>query len=159
VDYLTYVFVPVYALLASGLVEAWGPWLLLGAVLPLSALYFADTRMKTQDGSFEGFPACWNMVALWAFATDPPQWALLAVALVLAPAMFAPLRFVHPVRTARWRPLTLAVGAAWMALGLWAVATAFALPDWARAALTGASGYLLLAGLAQQARPPATGGM
>jgi phosphatidylcholine synthase len=34
-----------------------------------SAIYFADTRMKTADKSFSGFPACWNMLAIVVFAT------------------------------------------------------------------------------------------
>jgi phosphatidylcholine synthase len=153
VDYLTYVFIPVYALYASGAVGGWGGWLLLGGVPLLSALYFADTRMKTSDASFEGFPGCWNMVALWAFAAAPPGWAILGVAAVLAPAMFLPLRFVHPVRTRRWRGATLAACGGWGALALWAVASGFDLPGWARAALTGLGAYLLLAGLVQQAWP------
>jgi phosphatidylcholine synthase len=162
IDYLTFVFIPVYALAAAGLVTGWGAWLVLGGVPLLSALYFADTRMKTPDGSFEGFPGCWNMIALWAFAVAPPQWALLALMAILAPAMFLPLRFVHPMRTSRWRAATLAASVAWLALGLWALAGGFALPGWAQAAFTAASAYLVFAGVVQQAWPggarPSEGG-
>jgi phosphatidylcholine synthase len=71
-----------------------------------SALYFADTRMKTPDKSFSGFPACWNMFALVAFATQLRAGIMLIVVTVLTVAMFVPVKFVHPVRTVRWRPVS-----------------------------------------------------
>src|SRR3954470_2438544 len=56
VDFVTYVFVPAYAITASGmLLPLAAP--LLGAGLVISgALYFADRRMKTADNHFRGFP-------------------------------------------------------------------------------------------------------
>ena len=64
VDYLTYVFIPAYALFKSGLLPGWTGWLAIIAITYASVIYFADTRMKTKDNSFSGFPACWNMVVL-----------------------------------------------------------------------------------------------
>jgi phosphatidylcholine synthase len=157
IDYLTYVFIPVYALYASGLVPGWPGWGVLIVVPFASALYFCDTRMKTADASFEGFPGCWNMVALAVFVLEPDPWLTLAGAVLLSAAMFLPLRFVHPVRTRRWRPLTLGATALWLALATAAAWNGFALgpaPGWAFAAL---SAYLLLAGLAQQATERAKG--
>lgn len=150
IDYLTYVFIPVYALYASGLVPGWAGWGILIVVPFASALYFCDTRMKTEDASFEGFPGCWNMVALVVFILEPNPWLTLAVASLLATAMFLPLRFVHPIRTRRWRPITLAVTAGWLLLALVAAWGEFGLGQtlgWVFAVL---SVYLLLAGLAQQ---------
>ncbi|MEL7184194.1 MAG: CDP-alcohol phosphatidyltransferase family protein, partial [Pseudomonadota bacterium] len=109
IDYLTYVFIPVYALYASGLVPGWPGWGVLIVIPFASALYFADTEMKTPDASFEGFPGCWNMVALAVFALEPNPWLTLALCLVLSTAMFLPIRFVHPTRTERWRPMTMTV--------------------------------------------------
>jgi len=150
IDYLTYVVVPVFALMQAGLMPgAAGNAVALAAVMG-SALYFADTRMKTADKSFSGFPACWNMVALVAFAVQPPGWALIVVVAALTVAMFLPLRFVHPVRTRRWRGATLAACAVWAALGAWAALGGFALPGWAQGALVAVSAYLLLAGIVQQ---------
>ena len=150
-DYLTYVFIPAYALHASGLVPGWAGWAVLIGVPFASALYFADTRMKTGDGSFEGFPGCWNMVALVVFALEPAPWMTLGASILLAAAMFLPLRFVHPVRTARWRPLTLAVTVAWVALALAAVRDGFDSGPALDTALAGCTLYLLTVGLAQQA--------
>jgi hypothetical protein len=57
VDYLTYVVVPAYALVASDLLPA--GWDVAAALIILltSAMYFADTEMKTEDAWFQGFPA------------------------------------------------------------------------------------------------------
>jgi phosphatidylcholine synthase len=67
--------------------------------------------------------------------------------------MFLPIRFVHPVRTERWRPLTLSVDVAWMVLGVIAAWGEFGLSGvWAWAfGLT--SVYLLVAGVIQQLLP------
>ena len=74
IDYLTYVFIPAFALFKSGLMDGWSGWVMIIIMTFASALYFADTRMKTKDNSFSGFPACWNMVILVLFAIEPP-WA------------------------------------------------------------------------------------
>ena len=150
IDYLTYVFIPTYALYASGLVDGWAGWGIVALVPFASALYFADVEMKTEDASFEGFPGCWNMVALAVFILTPPPWLTLAFAVALSVAMFLPLRFVHPVRTAMWRPVTLGLTAAWMGLATWATFRAFDLPGWGDALFGAATVWLLLAGLAQQ---------
>ncbi|MEL6960757.1 MAG: CDP-alcohol phosphatidyltransferase family protein, partial [Pseudomonadota bacterium] len=88
IDYLTYVFIPAYALYASGLMDGWSGWVAIIVITFSSALYFADTRMKTNDNSFSGFPGCWNMAVLILFAVSPPWWACLALVAVLAVAMF-----------------------------------------------------------------------
>lgn len=71
IDYLTYVFIPAFALFKSGLMDGWSGWLMIIIITFASALYFADTRMKTKDNSFSGFPGCWNMVVLVLFALEP----------------------------------------------------------------------------------------
>jgi phosphatidylcholine synthase len=104
IDFLTYVVIPAYALYASGLLPGWSGWLVVLLVPFASAVYFADTRMKTGDNSFSGFPGCWNMVVLALLVIGPPWWVILGLVIVLTAAMFFPLKFIHPVRTARWRP-------------------------------------------------------
>ncbi|MBT8416296.1 MAG: phosphatidylcholine synthase, partial [Silicimonas sp.] len=102
IDYLTYVFIPAFALFSSGLLPGWMGWFAIIVITFASALYFADTRMKTTDYSFAGFPGCWNMVVLVLFAIHPNFWISLVIVSVLAVAMFLPIKFVHPVRTQRW---------------------------------------------------------
>jgi phosphatidylcholine synthase len=113
IDYLTYVFIPAYALYASGLMDGWSGWVAIIAITFGSALYFCDTRMKTKDNSFSGFPGCWNMLVLVLFALSPPWWACLVLVAVLSAAMFMPIKFIHPVRTDRWRVVSLPMALAW----------------------------------------------
>ena len=92
IDYLTYVFIPAFALFKSGLMDGWSGWVMIIVVTFASAMYFCDTRMKTKDNSFSGFPGCWNMVAIVVFALTPNFWVILALVAALAVAMFLPLK-------------------------------------------------------------------
>lgn len=154
IDYLTYVFIPAYALFASGLLPGWTGWCAIIVINTASVLYFADTRMKTKDNSFSGFPACWNMVVLVFFALTPSFWVMLAIVVALALLMFYPLKFVHPVRTVRWKALTLPMAIAWVATAAWAAWLDFDAPLIAHWGLVVSSIYLSLAGIVQQATRP-----
>lgn len=153
VDYLTYVFIPAYALFKSGLLPGWTGWLAIIAIIYTSVIYFADTRMKTKDCSFSGFPACWNMVVLVLFAIWPSYWITLGVVLALAVAMFFPLKFIHPTRTLRWRPLSLTMALLWTAFAARAAWVNFEEGSWAHWGLVVTSVYLMFAGIAQQIIP------
>lgn len=115
VDFVTYVFVPAYAIAASGLLlPIAGPLLGVGIVMT-GALYFADRRMKTADNHFRGFPALWNAVAFYLFLLQPSAvLATLAIAVLIA-LTFVPIHVMHPVRVTRLRRLNLAL------IGVWAV--------------------------------------
>ena len=153
IDYLTYVFIPAFALFKSGLMDGWSGWVMIIVMTFTSALYFADTRMKTKDNSFSGFPGCWNMVVLVLFALEPDWWVCLGIVTVLAVAMFLPLKFVHPVRTERWRLLTLPMALAWTGFAAWAAWVDFHPESWAHWGLVITSLYLVGAGIAQQVIP------
>jgi phosphatidylcholine synthase len=153
VDYLTYVFIPAYALFKSGLLVGWTGWIAIIVIVYGSVIYFADTRMKTTDKSFAGFPACWNMVVLVLFATAPSHWTILFIVIALTITMFTNLKFVHPVRTQRWRFVTLPMCGAWVVFATWAAWVDFATGSWAHWGLVVTSVYLCLAGIAQQIIP------
>ncbi len=150
IDYLTYVFVPAYALFKSGLLPGWPGWLAIIVITFASAMYFADTRMKTRDFSFSGFPSCWNMVVLVLFALKPHPLVSLILVTILAVTMFVPVKFVHPVRTKRWRSVTLPMAIAWVFFAGWAALVDFHPQSWAHWGLMIPSIYLLFAGVAQQ---------
>ena len=150
IDYLTYVIIPAFALFQSGLLPGWTGWVAIIAITFLSAIYFADTRMKTRDYSFSGFPACWNMVVLVLFAIKPDFWVSLIVVLVLAVAMLLPIKFVHPFRTERWRALTLPIAFAWTGFAIWAAWVDFDPTSWAHWGLIATTVYLTVAGAVQQ---------
>ncbi len=153
IDYLTYVFIPAFALFKSGLMDGWTGWFAIIVITFASAMYFADTRMKTKDNSFSGFPGCWNMVVLVIFALEPNFWVSLALVTALAVAMFLPLKFVHPVRTERWRAVTLPAALAWTIFAGWAAWGNFHPDSWAHMGLIVTSVYLVFAGVAQQIIP------
>jgi phosphatidylcholine synthase len=153
IDYLTYVFVPAYALFKSGLLPGWTGWIAIIVITFASAMYFADTRMKTKDNSFSGFPGCWNMVVIVLFALTPNFWVMLGLIVVLAVSMFIPLKFIHPVRTERWRAVSLPVALAWTMFAGWAAWVDFHPQSWAHWGLILTSFYLILAGIMQQVFP------
>src|SRR5882757_7891767 len=71
VDFATYVFVPAYAIAASGLMPA-GIGAAAGVLIVVTgALYFADRAMKTPDNYFRGFPALWNLAAFYLLLLRP----------------------------------------------------------------------------------------
>ena len=72
VDFLTYVLVPVVALWRSDLMPSTVAFWIGLVVVIASALYFADTRMKTNDYWFRGFPAIWNVFAFYLFVLRWP---------------------------------------------------------------------------------------
>lgn len=116
VDFVTYVFVPAYAIAASGLLlPIAAPVLGVGIVIS-SALYFADRRMKTADNHFRGFPALWNVAAFYLFLLHlPPLLSTLGIAALIV-LTFVPVRVLHPVRVRRLRGLNLFLMAVWAAL-------------------------------------------
>ena len=113
IDYLNYVFVPTLFMLEAELLPDTLA-MLLAALIQLSSLYvFARRDMKTEDNYFRGFPALWNIVALYLYAAqiDPGIAAAIVVALVVL--TFAPIHFVHPFRVGdfgKWLP---AIAIAW----------------------------------------------
>lgn len=125
VDFVTYVFVPAYAITASRLLlPVAAPILGIGIVVS-SALYFADRRMKASDNHFRGFPALWNAAAFYLFLLHlPPVLSTIVVALLIV-LTFVPFHVLHPVRVVRLRWLTLWLLAVWTALAMYTVASDF----------------------------------
>src|SRR5690349_12360839 len=121
VDFVTYVFVPAYAIATGGLLPD-GLALPLGALVAVTgALYFADLRMKLGDNCFRGFPVLWNATAFYLFLLKPPPWIGAAGVMLLVVLTFVPFPFIHPIRVARWRHFTLAMGGLGSVLGLFAL--------------------------------------
>lgn len=150
IDFLTYVMIPAYALYGSGLLPGWTGWFVVLLIPFASSLYFADTRMKTHDASFRGFPGCWNMVVLALLVIEPVWEVIFGLVLLLSAAQFLTLRFIHPVRTTRWRCVSLPVAVIWtgcIAYSAWFDFAPMSVVTWIVAVT---SAYLLLAGVAQQ---------
>lgn len=121
VDFTTYVFVPAYAIAASGML----PKALAvpsGLIVVITGgLYFADRKMKTEDNYFRGFPGLWNLAAFYLYLLEPPEWLAAAMIAALAVLTFLPIKFLHPLRVQRLRWLNIALLALWAVLAFIAV--------------------------------------
>jgi phosphatidylcholine synthase len=125
VDFVTYVFVPAYAIIASGLLLPIAAPLLGVGIVVSGALYFADRRMKTADNHFRGFPALWNAAAFYLFLLHPPPVvSTLGIAALIA-LTFVPINVLHPVRVKRLRGLNLSLIAVWAVLAIMTVVQDF----------------------------------
>ncbi|MGL5167775.1 MAG: phosphatidylcholine synthase [Afipia sp.] len=144
VDFLTYVFVPAYAIIASGLLVPLTAPLLGGAIVISGALYFSDRRMKADDNHFRGFPALWNGAAFYLFLLKPPAAVGSIVLAILVALTFVPFHVMHPLRTTRFRKLNIALIAIWAILAMIAVAANFEVSPWISAALCVIGVYVLL---------------
>jgi phosphatidylcholine synthase len=113
VDYVTYVFVPVLALLQAGFLTGWFGMVLAVGVLLSSLYHFSDVGSKDKDNAFVGFPAIWNLVAFYFFALEASVPVAGAITMLCIALTFVPSRWVHPVRVVFLRPLTAAVTGAW----------------------------------------------
>lgn len=114
IDYMTYVVVPAvflyrFDLLPTGLGVPLAAWVL------MTSLYcFSNTGMKSGDNYFVGFPAIWNVVALylWLLALNP--WINAVVLVALGLLTFTTVKFLHPFRVRVYMRLNIAVTAAWL---------------------------------------------
>jgi phosphatidylcholine synthase len=143
VDFVTYVFVPAFAITASGLLLPVAAPLLGAGIAVTGALYFADRRMKAADNHFRGFPGLWNIAAFYLFLLHPaPVTASLAV-LVLIVLTFVPFHVVHPIRVIRLRWLTLSLMAVWAVLAVVVLARDFDVATPITAALCAIAAYVV----------------
>ncbi len=143
VDFLTYVLVPVVALWRSDLMPTPVAFWMGLLVTIASALYFADTRMKTGDHWFRGFPALWNVFVLYLFVLRAPWQVNAALTLAATAMMFAPVVFVHPLRVVKLRALTIAATFAWFALACFAVFEGLQPQLWVKVGFVAIAAYFL----------------
>jgi phosphatidylcholine synthase len=147
VDFVTYVFVPAYAVAASGLLpEALA--ITSGVVICITgALYFADRNMKMPENYFRGFPAVWNLAAFYLYVLAPPPWIAVLALATLAVLTFVPIPFVHPLRVKRLRPFNFALLSLWVVLAMVSVIDNLTPGIYVKLLLAAIAGYFLVAGL------------
>jgi phosphatidylcholine synthase len=153
IDYLTYVVVPAYIIHEAGRVPATLAPVAAALILLTSLFHFIDRQSKTEDGYFVGFPALWNVFALYLMVFSIPAEIGFALLIALALLTFLPLKWIHPVRVERLRPITLAVIAAWAAAVLVTLIDGFPGSLAAKATIAAATIYLLAVGLMRSFRP------
>lgn len=121
VDYVTYVFVPVLALLVWDKLNGTIGIVIAAGALLSSLYHFADTESKDAAYRFRGFPALWNVVAFYVFALGLGSGATAVVAILCIAGAFAPMPWVHPLRVKTLRGLTLGVLTAGSIAGAYAL--------------------------------------
>jgi phosphatidylcholine synthase len=150
VDFVTYVFVPAYAIAAGGVLPPWlGPPA--GVVIVMTgAIYFADRRMKTADNYFRGFPTLWNVVAFYLFVLKPAPWLAALLVALLAILTFVPFRFLHPFRVERLRVVSLGAVVLWGLLAAYTLWCALDPGPWAAGGLVALAVYFVGVGLTEK---------
>nr|WP_292841004.1 phosphatidylcholine/phosphatidylserine synthase [Mesorhizobium sp.] len=122
IDYVTYVMIPAFALYQRGFMGEGLSFLSAAIIVVSSAIYYADTGMKTKENFFKGFPVVWNMVVFTLFVIEPGQWVSFGIVVLCGILTFVPMNFIHPVRVVRLRPINLGATLLWCAFGALALA-------------------------------------
>lgn len=123
VDYLTYVAIPVFFMLRSGILADDTAGLTVASFIMIASAYgFCRTDAKTADHYFRGFPSYWNLAAFYLFCLRWPLLANASLLSALAVMEFLPIKFIYPNRTEPLRGLTLTLAF------IWAAVTALMLP-------------------------------
>lgn len=153
IDYVTYVLIPAFALYQSGLIGSGLSFLLSAIIVISSAIYYADTGMKTKENFFKGFPVVWNMVVFVLFVLKPGEWASCIIIILSAIISFLPIYFIHPVRVIRLRALNLPIFLIWCAFGASAFFYQLNVPFWVKFGISITSIYIYFIGAIMQLFP------
>lgn len=114
IDYLTYVFVPaIFIYYYVPLPE--GTKTITAAIILLSSFFcFCNKNMKSSDNYFVGFPATWNIVALYYVVISPPAWITVLATIVLAILSVFPVKFLHPFRVRKAMVVNIFFSVVWL---------------------------------------------
>ncbi len=153
IDYITYVLIPAFALYQRGFMGENLSFLSAAIIVVSSAIYYADTGMKTKENFFKGFPVVWNMLVFTLFIVEPGEYAAFATVVIAAVFSFVPVNFLHPVRVKRLRSINLPIFLLWC--GFAGVALLFNLdsPLWVKIGVAITSIYLSVIGAVMQLFP------
>nr|WP_275068999.1 phosphatidylcholine/phosphatidylserine synthase [Nitratireductor alexandrii] len=153
IDYVTYVLIPAFALYQRGFMGEGLSFLSAAIIVVSSAIYYADTGIKTKENFFKGFPVVWNMIVFTLFVTEPGEWVSFAVVVISGVLTFVPMNFLHPVRVKRLRQINLPVFLAWCFFGAVALLQAMQAQFWVQAGIAATGIYLFFVGGVMQLFP------
>lgn len=115
VDYLTWTFLPAlfmarYLNFGSGLAA------MLAAIIVLTSSMFcyANTKMKSSDWYFVGFPAAWNIVAVIIWLFPLPLWCNWVIVIIFATLALIPWKWIHPFRVRELRVFNATAAVVWV---------------------------------------------
>jgi phosphatidylcholine synthase len=113
VDYLNYVFIPAVIVYWFSLVPPQLTLLAVALILIVSCYTFANTKLKTEDNYFRGFPAVWNIVIFYLFVIGTSQLTNFLAIVFFSVMTFIPLKYLHPFRVKEKKSLNLFMTAIW----------------------------------------------
>ena len=113
VDYLNYVFIPALMVYWFDLVPSQFSLFSVALILIVSCYTFSNTKLKTEDLFFSGFPAVWNIVIFYLFVLGTSQLANFLAILFFSAMTFVPLKYLHPFRVQEKKVLNLSMTAVW----------------------------------------------
>ena len=121
VDYFTYVIVPMFFAVHTGMLPPALAVPVAALVMVTSGFGFARTDAKTEDHLFTGFPSYWNIVVFYLYVLEWPPFASALLLSIFAIGVFVPIRYVYPSRTQAFNVLTTVLAVAWALLTMWLV--------------------------------------
>ena len=116
IDYVTCIVIPVLFMHRFHMLPRHFSLIIGSFVLFMSALWMSRTDQMTDDHWFRGFPCEWNMIVPTLLLINAGKWFSAAACILLALTQLTNWKFVHPMQVRRFRPITVGVTAAWMAL-------------------------------------------
>ncbi|WCR54982.1 phosphatidylcholine synthase [Bartonella clarridgeiae] len=153
IDYVTYVLVPAFALYQSGFMDPKLSFILSAIIVISSAIYYADTGMKTEENFFKGFPVVWNMMVFMLFVVRPGEWIAFIIISLSAILSFLPIYFIHPVRVIRLRMLNFPIFLIWCCFGIAAFFYQLNVPSWIKVGISITGFYIYCIGVVMQFFP------
>lgn len=153
IDYMTYVLIPAFALYQRGFMGEGLSFLSAAIIVVSSAIYYADTGMKTKENFFKGFPVVWNMIVFTLFVIEPGEQVSFAVVVIAAILTFVPMNFLHPVRVIRLRWINLPMTLLWCFFGAIALIQDMHADEVVKIGIAVAGIYLFVIGGVMQAFP------
>lgn len=114
IDYLTWAFIPAVFILEFIALPVGGWNVLATLIIILSSMFcFCNVHMKSQDNYFVGFPAAWNILAMYLYALNLPSWISFGIIVVLAILTVTKVKFLHPFRVRTFMPLNILITLLW----------------------------------------------
>jgi phosphatidylcholine synthase len=149
VDYLNYCVVPAFILLERGIITEWRGPVAAAAILLAALFHFADRESKTQDGYFVGFPAIWNVACFYLLVFGVGENIAIIIIVMLVALTFVPLKWVHPLRVRKLRPLTIVIVTCWSAAAIATIVIGFPAGRLVQTVFAATALYMLALGISR----------
>lgn len=98
VDFVNYVIVPCFFLVASNLLADNLKWFSVMMVIFASTYQFTQIDAKTDDHFFKGFPSYWNIAVFYLFCWQLSPTYNAFILIGLSTLSFIPIKYVYPSR-------------------------------------------------------------